>query len=106
MPQFTISALLHPSLSKSSVGIVVLGLLDRVESPNRAGVVEGPVGYAVAVGLEVMGEPLHAVQECEHFLAVVGGVAEFFCRFKECVDDVFARAVKPGMLGIELVSQN
>jgi hypothetical protein len=71
-----------------------------------SGVVEGPVGHAMAVGLEVMGKPLYAVQEGEHFLAVVRGVAEFFFGFKQGVDDVFARAVKPGMLGVELVSQD
>jgi hypothetical protein len=71
-----------------------------------SGFVEGPVGYAVAVGLEVMGKPLHAVQEGEHFLTMVGGVAEFFFGFKQGIDYVFARAVKPGVLGIELVSQN
>jgi hypothetical protein len=72
----------------------------------------GPAAYIgfgshnAAVGLEVMGKPLYAVQEGEHFLAVVWGVAEFFFGFKQGVDDVFARAVKPGMLGVELVSQD
>jgi len=37
---------MQPSLAKSSVGIVVLSLLDRVESPNGAGV----VAYASQVG--------------------------------------------------------
>ena len=46
------------------------------------------------------------MQEGEHFLAVVGGVAEFFFGFKEGVDYVFARAVKPRVLGVELVSQD
>ena len=60
----------------------------------------------MAVHLEVMSKPLHAVQEGEHFLAVVRGVAQFFFGFKQGVDDVFARAVKPGVLGVELVPQD
>ena len=60
----------------------------------------------MAFGLEFMGKPLYAVQEGEHFLAVVRGVAQFFFGFKQGVDDVFARAVKPRVLGIELVSQD
>ena len=87
MPQFTMSALLQPSLAKSSVSIVVLG-------------------HAMAVHLEVVGQPLHAVQEGEHFLTVVGCVAEFFFGFKQGVDYVFARAVKPRVLGVELVPQD
>jgi hypothetical protein len=71
-----------------------------------ARIVERPVFHPVPSVAQVLGKLLDSVQKCQHFLAVVGGVAELFTRLKHRIHDVLAHLAKPGMQRIELVTED
>lgn len=78
---------------------------DRLEL-EIAGGVEIPVDDPVALLLEVFGEVAHGEEETGDLLEVVAGVVRFRPGFEETISDVLVRLGEPGVVLVELVSEN
>ena len=71
-----------------------------------AGVVDGDVAHAVALGAQVSREGPHRGEDGKHLLGVVKHVRGFLPDLHEHVNDVRVDLLKPAVGGVELITQD